>query len=291
MKKTIFLMLAATTTMLLLSGACDWKTDGADRLDALLPPPPDGGCCGDGGLSDIDLGDVGGTGLPGHWAVQFVQKGTITPLGPEDKWNITVTDIYIADISTDQRLATLTFCTQENQITNPNPTDLGKTVVPAALKIALAKDDAKVKIPLAGDGTFAASDVYSLWGIHGEMMTNPLTDQIPQNASDPRQWDQDEDGNAGVTIDVVNPKGNRFMARRAVWTYQSGTLSADQQWITGKLVFRIDEAAIGGSVTNVAPITPKTSGPFYQFRRVSDSFNCAELSQSWSTVFQGGPKP
>jgi hypothetical protein len=75
-----------------------------------------------------------------------------------------------------------------------------------------------------------------------------------------------------------------------VWTFSQGTITADQVWLTGELTFRIDEAAVGGSVTNVAPITPRLTGSTYKMRRVNISFGCADLAGSWKSIFADAPK-
>jgi hypothetical protein len=60
----------------------------------------------------------------------------------------------------------------------------------------------------------------------GAVLKNKQTDRLPNTASDPRVFDQDKDGNPGVTILVDGlVKGSIFVAQRT-WTALSGTLRA-----------------------------------------------------------------
>ncbi|NOZ01754.1 MAG: hypothetical protein GXP54_07680, partial [Deltaproteobacteria bacterium] len=125
---------------------------------------------------------------------------------------------------------------------------------------------------------------------------DPETDPVPDTPDSPLVWDQDGDGNPGVTIRVLAPfEGVRYMARRAIWDLDAGTLSQDGQWITGALQFQIEEKGLGAdpNVLNaVAPITPAAppdAETFYQLRRVHQEWSCADLIAQYPAMFEDAP--
>ena len=261
--------------------ACGWKTDGLARIDQLYPEvAADAGTTG-----PVDLGNPDCHGLQGTWAVELLQSGTIQPTG--ETWRIDITDLFLASSNAS---FDLTFCNENVGIVTPNgPTTLGETVIPSALQTVLASQP--ISIPLPGDGTFQASGTLWLWGLQN--MTNPATDSLPTSPSDPRVWDEDKDTNPGVTLTIVNPPGNRYMVRRATWSFAQGTPTLDNAWLTGSLSALIQESVLGATnnlLLNDPPITPDDSRSRYIARCVGSTFSCNSLWQNYAAIFQGAPK-
>ena len=158
-------------------------------------------------------------------------------------------------------------------------------------------------LPLPGDGTFSVPEVAWVWGVclnntdpgceTKEILAHPLTDAIPTDPNDPRVWDEDGDGNFGVTVQVQNPDGDRYMARRSLFTFQPAQLSSDGNWIVGPLTFAIDENALGATTAlllTVAPITVRTEcNSVYQLRCVDASYGCDQLVNDYSALFRDAP--
>jgi hypothetical protein len=277
-------------TALTLS-ACGWRSDGLARLDQQGPPPaaPAGAEVVNHG--PIDLGTPQCRGLGGDWALMLVEPGTISPLG--EPWKITVTDLFLAKSEAGAIAVELTFCDQVTRIvTSGGQTDLGRSKVPDALRAALAST--KVVLPLPGDGTFQATDQVWLWGLRG--LANPATDALPTKddfATDPRLWDQDGDGNPGVTMNILAPAGDRYMVRRARWNFAQARLTLDNAWLTGTLTATIEENALGASTSVLltsAPITPKAEGALYQLRCVGSTYTCPSLAQDYVELFKDAPR-
>jgi hypothetical protein len=269
--------LATALCALAVAASCGWKTDGVARLDEIAPLPD----ASDAGVEipDVDLGDVGGSGLPGRWAVKLTEPGKVKPTGM-DGWGIVINDLFVADLTADA--AVLTFC---DQVVESEST-MGLSTTPRRLIDALAA--AKVALPLAGDGTFAPPVTAWLWGVRG--LASPAGDPLPADAGDAHAWDQDGDGNPGVTVDVKSPDGQRYMVRRSVWTFEAGAPAADQQTIEGRLSFTVEEKALGATsdlLTTVAPIEAISRGSKYQLRRVNAGFGCADLlgDGAWRAIF------
>jgi hypothetical protein len=293
MKKAISLVLGAA----LLAG-CGWTADGPARLEEEYPTPPppaaDKTCDDlakiDGQPSgrDIDVGETSCMGLlQGRWAVRLVERGTMAPLG--EVWDISLNDLFIAELSEDKKAVELHFCDQIAKLVAPSGAlNFGETRVPAKLKSVL--HDRPISIPIV-DGSLSARDLTWLWGL--KSMTDPVNDPLPTEASDPRVFDEDTDGNPGVTLTISFPAGDRYMVRRALWSFDKSTTSADNAWITGSLAFDVDEVALGAtdpSLMTVAPITSRTSCNSYQMRCVGPDYGCEQLAQDYLDLFADAPK-
>lgn len=279
-----------------LAAGCGWKADGAARVEQLYGK--DAGAKADATTTadpgpeevaalDIQTGDVPPDSLAGRWAVKVVQKGTIEPLGM--LMNLTLVDTLVAEFSADQKTLTLTTCDEASEAYGEGmdePTVV--TATPQALKDALAK--APVEVTLPGDGTLPATDVLFVWGAN---LKDPAKDALPTKADDATVVDTDGDKNPGITVDVTNMSGSRYMARRGLWHLSAAEASADGSWLTGTLTFKIEEVSLGATssmLETVAPITPGTDGNSYVYRRVGADWDCKKVLENAASVFAGAPE-
>jgi hypothetical protein len=301
-KRGVFLG-ALTGAAVLSVFACQWGENGVARLEQLNPPPD--GAVSEGGApsngSSCALPDDPDAGSPespstsclglisGQWAVRLVQFENIAPLGPSDVWNLTITDLFLASPSNDATSLALTFCGEENSLTNSNgqPEALGENTVPPPLVTALA--NAPLSVPLPGNGTIQASQVVWLWGLRN--LANPATDPLPNNADAGTVWDQDMDGNPGVTVDVVSPMGEIYLVKRAVLDFAQSSGSGG--WYIGSLQSTIDQSIVGATSVvldiNVPITTNSNCTSVYQVKCVDPSFTCASLVQGYQTLFANAP--
>jgi len=285
-------MHALALLVLLPTAACDWGEDGLARLEQLHPPPAvpagtNGAACqmpdADGGT--VTAPDEGCLGLlSGQWAVRLVQFANISPLGPPP-WNLTITDLFLAQLSSDKSSLQLTFCGEENALTDDTgaPQTLGQNTIPPALVSALAA--APLVVPLPGDGTLQASGVVWLWGLQG--LANPATTEADAGTV----WDQDMDGNPGVTVDVISPQGAIYLVKRAIFDFEQGSVTPG--WLTGPLEFTVDQNALGATsalLDATVPITPRSGcASVYQLKCVDAAFTCDSLVQGYETLFVNAP--
>ncbi|MBM4352453.1 MAG: hypothetical protein FJ109_01445 [Deltaproteobacteria bacterium] len=280
----------ALIIILPLLSSCDWRSDGAARLEELYPVPEV--IIEDIVIPEVDLGDIGtAEGLGGWWVMRIEEHGTMPLVG-----KINLTDLFVVRVPADGGKAELAFC--EQIVDLPESGGLGATQMPDALKTALGE----VKLELSLDAealSLKAQKLAWTWGIQG--MKDPFGDPLPTKPDDPLVWDQDGDGNPGVTMHVLAPEGDRYMVRREVLDFAAGTLTEDGQWLAGKLEFDIDEGAVGykGSETlmKVVPITAVEGGNVYHLRRVGSDpdaespYDCSKLVTEHLGVFQGAPEP
>ncbi len=240
---------------------------------------------------DADAGSAGAPsasclGLSGHWAVRLVQFESIALLGD----NLTLTDLFLAQLSNDATSLELTFCGEESALTSSTtgqPEALGQNTVPPLLVNVLAAKP--LAVPLPGNGEIQSSGVVWLWGLQN--LANPAAGPLPTSADAGTVWDEDSDGNPGVTVDVVSPSGEIYLVKRAVFDFATSTSA--EGWFTGSLQATTDQEILGASTplldTN-PPITQQSGcASVYQLRCVDPSFTCASLVQSYQTLFVGAP--
>jgi hypothetical protein len=291
---TVLAGLAAASTAL---AGCQWGENGLARL-MQINPMPDAGAAADASGCDLpNASDAGPTAQPsqtclglisGQWAVRLVQFDNISPLGPP-AWNLTITDLFLAQLSSDKTSLDLTFCGEESQLTDSygDPQTIGQNIVPDAAVGAIAATP--LPVPLPGNGTLVSSDVVWLWGVHD--LASPLTTPLPTTADAATVFDQDEDGHPGVTVDVVSPQGEIYLVKRAIFDFMQGTIA--DGWITGPLGATLQQNILGASTSVLevsAPITARTDcSSVYQLSCVAPGFTCASLLESYQTMFVGAP--
>lgn len=283
MKRLLTLCLSLAFT-----ASCNLQSDGLERLEELYPTPkptppkpPD---------APDDLGVQACNALGGNWAVRLVQPSTIAPLGED--WDLELYDLFLARLSNDGTAMELNFCDQDVTIyANGQLQTLGQPKTPQALKDALYATPLRVSV--AGD-SIDAPELAWLWGV--ENLADPLNDPLPTKqdyTTNPHDFDQDNDGHPGVTVDVVSPQGQRYMVRRAKLTFGPSTLHVGNKWVTGKLTSKVEEIALGASsslLETAAPLALKENETTYQFMCVGASYSCKSHIKDHRYWFKNAPR-
>jgi hypothetical protein len=270
----------------LLCTSCDWKSDGQARLKELFPVQEI--VENELYIPDVHLEEVTEEGLSGRWIMEMRLPGSMDILGLDAA--LLLTNLFIADIALGGEEVSLTFC---HQIAQLDAGGLGESEMPAETAAGIGKTP--ISLPLDGTTGVAAGKLAWTWGL--KEMESPLTGAIPDRADSPLVWDQDEDGNPGVTLHVLQPAGDRYMVRRAVWTFSAADVTDDGNWMEGTLEFTIDEAAVGydgpSTLKTIIPVDPSPDGGGFRLRRVggagSTEYDCAKLKQEYLGVF-GAPQ-
>jgi len=280
---------------LLLLASCGWKSDGEARLEGLYPTPPprDAAACplpDDPAAAATPVGGSCTRLAKGARAARIVQFGTINPmnLGP---WNLRIVDSFVAVPVADGSSFHMTFCGQDTSLTDADdrPIAMGATHMPDATRDAIAAHD--VVLPIVEGASFGR--VAWIWG--AKDLADPFGDPLPTEAEPAHEWDEDADGHPGVTVGVLVPQGDRYMARRSTWTFRTPAISLDSAWVTGTVQpFAVEEHALGAStdaLKTVAPIVPRDKcGALVQMRCVRDSYSCADLRRDAAWLFRDAPQ-
>lgn len=273
---------------LVFASSCYQPSDGLARLEELYPTPPPPAPV-DPGAPD-DLGTPMCAGLGGSWAVRLVQPATISPLG--QPWDLQLYDLFLAKLSTDGARMELRFCNQDVSIfADGEPLTLGQPKTPQALKDALYATP--FEVPVTGS-SLDSTQLAWLWGVQN--LADPLNDALPTKqdfATSDKDFDQDNDGNPGVTVDVVTPAGKRYMVRRAKLSFGAGAMTIDNKWLTGKLSSQVEEIALGATnsqLETAAPLTMKDDQVVFQFRCVGATYTCASHTKDHRIIFKDAPK-
>lgn len=272
---------------LVFATSCYQPSDGLARLEELYPTPqpkivnPD---------DPDDLGTPMCSGLGGNWAVRLVQPATISPLG--QPWDLQLYDLFLGKLSNDGSNMELRFCNQDVTIyADGQQLTLGQPKTPQALKDALYATP--FEVPVTGS-SLDNTQLAWLWGVQN--LADPLTDALPTKqdyATSDKDFDQDNDGHQGVTVDVVSPPGQRYMVRRAKLSFVSGALTIDNKWLTGKLSSSVEEIALGATnsqLETAAPLTMKDDQVVFQFRCVGATYTCASHTKDHRIIFKDAPK-
>lgn len=273
---------------LALISSCYQPSDGLERLEELYPTPqpkPVDTTCG-----EANLGEQMCLGLGGNWAVRLVQPATISPLG--QPWDLKLYDLFLGKLSSDGSQMELRFCNQDVSIfADGEPLTLGQPKTPQALKDALYATP--FEVPVTGS-SLDSTQLAWLWGVQN--LADPLNDALPTKqdfATSDKDFDQDNDGNPGVTVDVVTPAGKRYMVRRAKLSFGTGAMTIDNKWLTGKLSSQVEEIALGATnsqLETAAPLTMKDDQVVFQFRCVGATYTCASHTKDHRIIFKDAPK-
>ena len=288
------LLFAAFLALIFGPTGCDWSKDGMARLDDLYPYPAEDAL----ELSPEDMvpepdvvaspeaqGDVGPVAVVGHWVMRMSLEATMDILGGRD---LTITNLFLVEIPAGENRMVLTYC---DQLTWLDAGGLGETKMPPQTNQALAA--IPIELVVDESGVVPAQKSAWTWGIKG--MEDPLTDNLPENAEDPLVWDQDDDDHPGVTVQVFEPNGDRYMARRSRWDMKAGLPSADGNWLSGGLDFAIDHVALGATkeiLMNVGAIAQNSDRKsLFVLRRVEQGeYDCGELVEEYASIFEDFPR-
>jgi hypothetical protein len=270
-----------------LVAGCGWESDGVKRLEDRYADTSGAAdvAADESAPHEVDLGDVGGTGLTGRWAVRIDEDGTMTlPMNIGTR-PVHLIDLFVAEVADGADEAVLTFCDQRTKVTDYT----SETEVPEALRTALQADPPRVQ--LTSDG-FAAGDVTWAWGLDLSKLSEPGAKPESLAEVEPALTDQDDDGNPGVTIAVKKPMaGKRYMARWERWHLDAMALPEGDDAFGGSLTWEITELPLGAEpaiLNQPSPIEPAAIGNTMRLRRVPADYTCDDLRRDADALF---PRP
>ena len=119
--------------------------------------------------------------------------------------------------------------------------------IPDVIARSIQPAPVKLKVWQEGDSVYwHRPETVTLLGV---TLDDPKADALPDDPSDPRVFDQDSDGNPGVTVKLVGfISGDLYVVQRTINTYR-GTL-ADSGVLTGSIE-EYGEQSIMGSTNSM----------------------------------------
>ncbi|MBR57761.1 MAG: hypothetical protein CMH54_06855 [Myxococcales bacterium] len=164
-----------------------------------------------------------------------------------------------------------------------------KTVIPEAYVNAL---DTYTRTgtytpDVSGSFDYIADKHIALSGLTG--LTDPETEELPTSADDPRVFDQDGDGNPGMTVRLEGfPEGDLYIVQRDT-TELSGK-PVDPDTINGTLTVVTEQVVLASNpgllkqLNPTAVVDPDPSKSFFTMVRLPENADCAWLVDNYATI-------
>jgi hypothetical protein len=166
--------------------------------------------------------------------------------------------------------------------------DLFKVVVPdlATNSVLVGSVTGKSVPALAPGATFDTSMFLDLRGARG--LANPATDPLPTYRDLTNQWDQDRDGNPGLTKNVTGSlTGDLYQAQRTTAIFHVGVVDANH--LQGMMTTTAAATVLGAtkmdlindSVTSAHPDNTRT---YFRAVRLDDAASCDDVIRIGGTM-------
>jgi len=127
--------------------------------------------------------------------------------------------------------------------------------------------------------------------VHGASLADPVNDPLPTTADDPRVFDQDGDGNPGITVRVTILgliSGEVYAVQRLSKLLEGKVVTPDL--IRGLITWTNEQVTIGASnpflnTSGDAEIDPVRERSYFVAIRVPPETTCDDLKESWRALF------
>lgn len=223
---------------------------------------------------------------PGLWAKQTVLSSEATALGMTSRSKIE--RVMLARVTVEgQQLKSQEELCDIRAITSANNSmvfpDALKRVIPQRLQnFALVQD--------ADQTVLRAEPVVEVFGAK---LSDTVREPLPARADDGRVFDQDSDGQPGITVQVAfkagifNIKGKLYMLERTRIQEQGQLLAADT--IKGKVDWGTEQRTLGSDSSVLAGVTAtlktRLEESEFTMRKVSEDASCASVLADYPTLF------
>ncbi len=257
---------------------------------------PDAGTGGGSGTSN-DAGDSGicnnltlvtpAPDLNGTWALQTVASRYVPATGLTSAFYTRTISVLLADVTETGSQISLSaqYCNQYAE----DPDALAHVVIPDAYVSSLA--------PFVRTGTYAVDDsgttvltFPNFVEVEGAHLTDLAQDALPTSASDSRVFDQDQDGNPGVTIKLTGPvSGDLYVVQRQISELTGVATTVDR--VSGHYGFTSEQVILDSNPTSLkalaaqtAIVDPDACDSTFTLVRVAAAAACADVLAN-STLF------
>ena len=166
------------------------------------------------------------------------------------------------------------------EIDRPDASEVA-TTIPQAFSDSIALFDRA--LTMEGDALQFAQVVQ----VQGAYLKDPASDELPTTTDDPRVFDQDQDGQPGLTVLISGLLEGNLQVIQRLTTRLSGEIDGDQ--MEGILTWKTEEHVISGSNPILARDVPLAVHPeypsYFVARRVSSEMTCAEILAESDSIF------
>ncbi len=256
------------------SGVVDASTMLADSR----PDDPDGGLVSCATKPSVGLADLSGTWVLRAAGAQVVNAaGSIFHVKSVKVALVQVTQVGNA-VSLDGLIC--------DRIQQDDPKNPAKVVIPDAWRLT--------EWPFKRTGTFSAGTLSlpNAVDVVGARLTNPTTDKLPTEATDPRFVDDDHDGNPGITINLTGMfAGSLYCAQRDLSILEGVSVTADR--IEGGMSYVSEQSVADSKPSQIKALyslsvsspDPAACSSSFVMVRVPATATCQWVRDSEATIF------
>ncbi len=172
-------------------------------------------------------------------------------------------------------------------------TDAGTTMVSTEIPEAFLRSLGVVERVATLEATTDGWRFIEPWPteVHGARLADPVNDPLPPTADDPRVFDQDGDGNPGITVrvSILGLISGEVYAVQRLWKLLEGTV-VTPDLIRGLITWTNEQVTIGASnpflnTSGDAQIDPVRERSYFVAIRVRPGTTCDDLKESWRALF------
>ncbi len=267
------------------TGACesstsyDWMSDGggdgqADTLEDAADAAPDA----DGGSVDPP------PDITGVWARKMYNYSIVNypMIGPMDTVSISLVRSQITQDGT-----ALVFVEETCAMRMVSDTDLVSVLFPEAFIASIPVETKSGAWESTAQGYLLRQ--YPFWQVQGAHLEDLAGETLPTDPEDPRVYDQDLDGQPGVTLRATGLlAGEMYIVHRIV-NELSGMYSGMER-LDGLVTWQDEQNVLAASTTILeTPIEravhPDPTLSRYRFRPVEESTTCADIVENEAAIF------
>lgn len=227
--------------------------------------------------------------LSGRWAMmQIYPQTAVLPFAGEVLRSSTV--LQLVDVEQDGTILTLrdTYCATKID----DGTPLVETMIPTEFMVSLRPTLRTATLHRSVDETPQWRFVQPPYTeVRGAELDRPEMDPLPDDADDPRVFDQDGDGKPGLTVRVRIlgiVEGKTFIVQRVRYALDGRVVSNDA--VDGTVSWSDEQSVLGATTplllvdTDSAP-DPDPAGHVFMMRRVDNGMTCDGLLETWRHIF------
>ncbi len=231
-----------------------------------------GGSSGAGGSSAGGAGGTGGTSyvipdlcvtktpssdvadISGHWAFQTVGSQVVQAPAIAKPFHTRVVSLLLVDLmqNAGNVIMKASYCAQRVD----TDSKIVQTVLPDAFVKALAPYTRNATYEMIGGMRHFKSPDFP--EVLGAKLADPMNDALPTDATDSRVFDQDNDGNPGMTVKITGLiSGSADVVQRLTSSYDG--LAVDKDHLQGKLGFKSEQNILDSNPAAIKNQSPKGS--------------------------------